>query len=42
MNEDTVLQTSESGIVIIKKQKQNTALENISDWLIAFKAYMDM
>ncbi|RIB18397.1 hypothetical protein C2G38_2184699 [Gigaspora rosea] len=41
IREDTVLQTSEGGVVIIKKQKQNILLENISDWLIAFKAYMD-
>ncbi|CAG8763481.1 14769_t:CDS:2, partial [Gigaspora margarita] len=41
MNEDTVLQTSEDGVVMIKKQKQSTVIKNISDWLIAFKAYMD-
>ncbi|CAG8709503.1 13382_t:CDS:2, partial [Cetraspora pellucida] len=41
INKNTVLQTSDSGVVMIKKWKQNTVLENISDWLIAFKAYLD-
>ncbi|CAG8741929.1 17921_t:CDS:2, partial [Cetraspora pellucida] len=41
MNENTVLQTSEEGLLNIKKQKQNFAFKNISEWLLAFKAYMD-
>ncbi|CAG8771150.1 12712_t:CDS:2 [Cetraspora pellucida] len=41
MNDDTTLETSEGGMISIKKQKCNTTFGNISEWLLAFKAYMD-
>ncbi|RIB18178.1 hypothetical protein C2G38_2185323 [Gigaspora rosea] len=41
MNEDTVLQTLEEGTLAIRKQKQSNTFESISEWLLAFKAYMD-
>ncbi|CAG8539498.1 14107_t:CDS:10 [Dentiscutata heterogama] len=40
-NEETVLQAAEGGVIAIKKQKQSTTFDNISEWLLAFKAYMD-
>ncbi|CAG8621131.1 13909_t:CDS:2, partial [Cetraspora pellucida] len=41
MNDNTTLETSEGGMISIKKRKHNTTFGNISEWLLAFKAYMD-
>ncbi|CAG8465336.1 7618_t:CDS:2, partial [Dentiscutata heterogama] len=40
-DENTVLQISESGTISIKKRTRNTAFRDISEWLMAFKAYME-
>lgn len=41
MDEDTVLQTSENGIISVKKRPRNNTFQIISEWLLAFKSYMD-
>ncbi|CAG8804121.1 35912_t:CDS:1, partial [Racocetra persica] len=41
MNDDASLQTSDRGILAIKRRRYNVPFESISDWLLAFKAYMD-
>ncbi|CAG8562293.1 21425_t:CDS:2, partial [Cetraspora pellucida] len=41
MNEDSTLQTLDGGILTIKKRRQNATFENILEWLLAFKAYID-
>ncbi|CAG8816372.1 22778_t:CDS:1 [Gigaspora margarita] len=41
IGEDTLLQSSDSGIISIKKCPRNSTFQNISEWLLAFKAYMN-
>ncbi|RIB23858.1 hypothetical protein C2G38_2032377 [Gigaspora rosea] len=33
--------SADGGAIYIRKRKRNAAFENISEWLLAFKAYMD-
>ncbi|RIB30469.1 hypothetical protein C2G38_2152619 [Gigaspora rosea] len=41
MNDDTALEMSEGGAIYIKKRKRTMGFENISEWLLVFKAYMN-
>ncbi|RIB15551.1 hypothetical protein C2G38_2092905 [Gigaspora rosea] len=41
MEEDTVLQTADNGVISVKKCPRNNTFQNISEWLLAFKSYMD-
>lgn len=41
MGEETVLQASDGGAISIKKRSRGSGFQNISEWLLAFKAYMD-
>ncbi|RIB27508.1 hypothetical protein C2G38_2137789 [Gigaspora rosea] len=41
MNDDTALEMIDGGAIYIRKQKRSAVFENISEWLLAFKAYMD-
>ncbi|RIB05488.1 hypothetical protein C2G38_2253785 [Gigaspora rosea] len=39
--DDPVLQSTEGGSISIKKRPRHTAFSDISEWLLAFKSYMD-
>ncbi|CAG8741951.1 20067_t:CDS:2, partial [Cetraspora pellucida] len=39
--DEPTLQSTEGGTISIKRQLQHTVFNNISEWLLAFKAYMD-
>ncbi|RIB21382.1 hypothetical protein C2G38_2176813 [Gigaspora rosea] len=41
MNEDTALEMADGDAIYIRKRKCTAAFENISEWLLAFKAYME-
>ncbi|CAG8684688.1 7051_t:CDS:2, partial [Cetraspora pellucida] len=40
-SKDTVLQTSKSGAISTKKRTRSTSFKDISEWLMAFKAYIE-
>ncbi|RIB12225.1 hypothetical protein C2G38_2258749 [Gigaspora rosea] len=42
MNDDTALEMSEGGTIYVRKRKRAMGFEGISEWLLAFKAYMDV
>ncbi|RIB25384.1 hypothetical protein C2G38_2165987 [Gigaspora rosea] len=41
MNDDMALEMANGSTIYIRKQKHSAVFENILEWLLAFKAYMD-